>query len=102
MCAARRAARFLWEKAFPLGGRWRAGAPDEGEMSGRLALPQNSKEGSRPLPTSNRKVSSYRQSIHFRQVCRGRIYASRAVCPIGSITGLAATGGIYAAPTDYP
>ena len=25
-------------RAFPLGGRWRACAPDEGEMSGRLPL----------------------------------------------------------------
>ena len=37
------------------------------------------KEGSRPLPTNNREIGSYRQSTYFRQVCRGRIYASRAV-----------------------
>ena len=35
-----------------------------------------------------------------RQVCRGRIYASRAVYPSNRIAGMAATGGIYAAPTD--
>ena len=45
----------------------------------RFALPQSSKEGSRPLPTNNRMTSGYRQSTHFRRVCRGRIYASRAV-----------------------
>ena len=37
---------------------------------------------------------------YFWQVCRGRIYASRAVCLLGRIIGVAATGGIYAAPTD--
>ena len=37
---------------------------------------------------------------NFRQVCRGRIYASRAVYPSNRIAGAAATGGIYAAPTD--
>ena len=39
---------------------------------------------------------------YFRQVCRGRIYASRAVYPLYRIIGLAATGGIYAAPTNNP
>ena len=39
---------------------------------------------------------------NFRQVCRGRINASRAVYPLGRFVGMAATGGIYAAPTDYP
>ena len=38
----------------------------------------------------------------FRQVCRGRIYASRAVYPLGCIFRATATGGIYAAPTVYP
>ena len=37
-----------------------------------------------------------------RQVCRGRIVASRAVYPLCCIAGTAATGGIYAAPTDQP
>ena len=64
--------------------------------------PQNDKEGSRPLPTNNRMTSGYRQSTYFRQACRGRIYASRAVCLLVRITGTAATGGIYAAPTEYP
>ena len=36
----------------------------------------------------------------FRQVCRGRIYASRAVCPLGCVIGMVAAGGIYAAPTN--
>ena len=62
----------------------------------------SSKEGSRPLPTNNREVSSYRQGNHFRQVCRGRIYASRAVYPLYRMIGTTAAGGIYAAPTDYP
>ena len=61
---------------------------------------QCEKEGSRPLPTSNRMKSGYRQSTYFRQVCRGRIHASRAVCPLGYVVGTAATGGIYAAPTS--
>ena len=38
----------------------------------------------------------------FRQVCRGRIYASRAVYPLYRIIGTAAAGGIYAAPTSQP
>ena len=60
------------------------------------------KEGSRPLPTNNRKASSYWKSTYFRQVCRGRIYASRGVYPLGRFAGMAATGGIYAAPTNHP
>ena len=36
----------------------------------------------------------------FRQVCRGRIYASRAVSQLYRIIGTAAAGGIYAAPTS--
>ena len=38
----------------------------------------------------------------FWQVCRGRIYASRAVYPLYRIIGTAAAGGIYAAPTSQP
>ena len=38
----------------------------------------------------------------FRQVCRGRIYASRAVYPLYRMIGTAAAGGIYAAPTSQP
>ena len=53
-----------------------------GGLPGRLALTQKSKEGSRPLPTNNREASSYRQSTRLRQVCRGRIVASRAVYPV--------------------
>ena len=46
-------------------------------------------------PTSPLKLK-----LHlFRQVCRGRIYASRAVYPLYRIIGTAAAGGIYAAPT---
>ena len=37
---------------------------------------------------------------YFRQVCRGRIDASRAVLPIYRNIRAAATGGIYAAPTN--
>ena len=50
-------------------------------------LPKGGKEGSRPLPTNYRKVRSYRQDAHFRQVCRGRIDASRAVYPLDCIVG---------------
>ena len=39
---------------------------------------------------------------YFRQVCRGRIYASRAVLPLGRFVGRAATGGIVAVPTNNP
>ena len=39
---------------------------------------------------------------NFRQVCRGRIYASRAVYPLYRMIGTAAAGGIYAAPTSQP
>ena len=49
-------------------------------------------------PTSPLKLK-----LHlFRQVCRGRIYASRAVYPLYRIIGTAAAGGIYAAPTSQP
>ena len=49
-------------------------------------------------PTSPLKLK-----LHlFRQVCRGRIYASRAVYPLYRIIGTAAAGGIYAAPTNQP
>ena len=98
-----------YRKSLPLGGKVARNAPDEGEMSGSrnkptriLQLPQNGKEGSRPLPTNNREIGSYGQSTYFRQVCRGRIYASRGVCPIYHNIRAAATGGIYAAPTEYP
>ena len=47
-------------------------------------------------------TSGYRQSTHFRHVCRGRIYASRAVYPLYRMIGTAAAGGIYAAPTSQP
>ncbi len=39
---------------------------------------------------------------NFRQVCRGRIYASRAVYPLYRIIGTVATGGIIAVPTSQP
>ena len=38
----------------------------------------------------------------LRQVCRGRIVASRAVYPLYRIIGTTAAGGIYAAPTNRP
>ena len=69
---------------------------------GIVQQPQSGKEGSRPLPTNNREVSNNWENANFRQVCRGRIYASRAVCPLNRIDGVIATGGIYAAPTEYP
>ena len=39
---------------------------------------------------------------YFRQVCRGRIDASRAVLPIYRNIRAAATGGIVAVPTNDP
>ena len=54
--------------------------------------------GACPAPTSPLKLK-----LHlFRQVCRGRIYASPAVYPLYRIIGSAAAGGIYAAPTNQP
>ena len=54
---------------------------------------------SRILPNSD-TISSHRQSTRLRQVCRGRIVASRAVYPVVRNIRAVATGGIYAAPTD--
>ena len=49
-------------------------------------------------PTSPLKLK-----LHlFRQVCRERIYASRAVYPLYRMIVTAAAGGIYAAPTSQP
>ncbi len=46
-------------------------------------------------------TSPLKLKLHlFRQVCRGRIYASRAVYPLYRMIGTAAAGGIYAAPTS--
>ena len=54
--------------------------------------------GACPAPTSPLKLK-----LHlFRQVCRGRIYASRAGYPLYRMIGTAAAGGIYAAPTSQP
>ena len=39
---------------------------------------------------------------NFRQVCRGRIVASRAVYPLYRIVGTVAAGGIVAVPTTQP
>ena len=39
---------------------------------------------------------------YSRQVCRERIYASRAVCPLYRNIRAAATGGIVAVPTSQP
>ena len=52
-----------------------------------------------PHPTAQKLNGNI---ANFRLVCRGRIYASRAVCPLGRIARIAATGGIYAAPTEHP
>ena len=71
-------------------------------LPGRLALPQNSKEGSRPLPTNNWEVRYNGGNANYRQVCRGRIYASRAIYSVSRFAGSSATGGIYAAPTSQP
>ena len=40
------------------------------------------------------------ENANFRQVCRGRIDASRAVFPIVRNIRAVATGGIVAVPTD--
>ena len=97
---------------------------------GALMVPQTSAERSRPLPTMlpvgagharpggvwqtgvygkaagracPAPTSPLKLKLHlFRQVCRGRIYASRAGYPLYRIIGTAAAGGIYAAPTSQP
>ena len=72
-------------------------------MPCKKAIPESAllrQAGGRPMvaPTSPLKLK-----LHlFRQVCRGRIYASRAVSPLYRIIGTAAAGGIYAAPTRQP
>ena len=68
------------------GGVWQTGV--YGKAAGRTC----------PAPTSPLKLKPHL----FRQVCRGRIYASRAVYPLYRMIGTAAAGGIYAAPTSHP
>mgnify|MGYP004504904213 CR=1 FL=1 len=68
------------------GGVWQTGV--YGKAAGRTC----------PAPTSPLKLKPHL----FRQVCRGRIYASRAVYPLYRMIGTAAAGGIYAAPTSQP
>ena len=58
--------------------------------AGHWRLAQNCPERVRPFPTNSRKVRYNWGNANFRQVCRGRIYASRAVCPLGCITGMIA------------
>ena len=72
------------QKPSPRGGSLSDGLPV------RLAVA--AKRQGVTLPTNNRDVSS------FRQVCRGRIYASRAVCPLGLRCHWVA-GGACPAPT---
>ena len=65
---------------------------------GRLRQWQAPRADMESAPTSPLKLK-----LHlFRQVCRGRIYASRAAYPLYRIIGTAAAGGIYAAPTSQP
>ena len=52
-------------------------------------------DGSRPIPTLLPEKGLLRQT-------GGRIVASRAGCPLNRFAGMAATGGMYAAPTSYP
>ena len=68
------------------GGVWQTGV--YGKAAGRTC----------PAPTSPLKLK-----LHlFRQVCRGRIYASRAVYPLYRMIVTAAAGGIVAVPTSQP
>ena len=71
-------------KSLPLGGKVARNAPDEGKMS-----------DSRNKPTRIIAIAAKRQGIigknaNFRQVCRGRIYASRAAYPVGCIARMVA------------
>ena len=77
-------------------------APNGARFHGISCYRLGGKEGSRPLPTNCRKTGNYRLNACFRQVCRGRIDASRAVYPLYRIIGTAATGGIVAVPTSQP
>ena len=88
--------RVFGQKPSPRGGSLSGGLP------GRLHCREDCTGGIYAAPTNNREVSSYRQGNHFRQVCRGRINASRGVCPLHRFVGMAAAGGMYAAPTEYP
>ena len=73
-----------------------------GGLPGRLLLPLGRGRGMpRPYKQPGGK-QLYRQSTRLRQVCRGRTVASRGGYPVGCIVRMVATGGIYAAPTEYP
>ena len=52
-------------------------------------------DGSRPIPTLLPEKGIFLQAV-------GRIVASRAGCPLNRFAGMAATAGIYAAPTSHP
>ena len=65
-------------------------------------MPQSSKEGSRPLPTNSREVDNNREiQISGRFVGNG-LDRSVPFTRYIVISGAAATGGIYAAPTNQP
>ena len=65
---------------------------------GRLRQWQAFRADMESAPTSPLKLK-----LHlFRQVCRGRIVASRAVYPLYRMIGTAAAGGIVAVPTSQP
>ena len=74
-------------------------------LQGGVVFGQKGKGGGGALRTAKgmRCSSPLKLKRHlFRQVCRGRIYASCAVYPLYRIIGTAAAGGIYAAPTSQP
>ena len=54
------------------------------------------------LRTTGRQVVIGGKNRLFPAGCRGRIVASSADYPLGCVVGVAAAGGIYAAPTEYP
>ena len=67
----------------------------------RASLLAPSARGLRPQAVGERGPLKLKLHL-FRQVCRGRIYASRAGYPLYRMIGTAAAGGIYAAPTSQP
>ena len=93
-----------------------ADACGNGKPSGRIWNPPLRRRGRRPrrpgepaaalalrADMESAPTSPLKLKLHlFRQVCRGRIYASRAVYPLYRMIVTAAAGGIVAVPTSQP
>ena len=71
-------------------------------LPGSLRFRKAVRRGQDPSLQITRRQGIIGKNANFRQVCRGRIYAPRGVCPLYRNIRAVATGGIYAAPTDLP